>query len=112
MNALKNKVQLIGNLGNDPEIKTLENGKKWAKFSIAVNESYLNSKGEKVTETQWVNITAWAGQAKMVEKFLHKGMEVIIEGKLVCRNYTDKEGVKKYVTEILAQELMMLGKKQ
>jgi single-strand DNA-binding protein len=112
MNALKNKVQLIGNLGNDPEIKTLDNGKKLAKFSIAVNESYLNNKGEKVTETQWVRIIAWAAQAKIVEKFLLKGTEVMIDGKLVSSNYVDKEGVKKYVTEIMAQDLLVINKKQ
>ena len=112
MNALRNKVQLIGNLGNNPEVITLDSGKKLAKFSIATNESYKNAKGEKVTDTQWHNVIAWNKTAEIVEKYLTKGNEVAIEGKLTSRSYEDKEGVKKYITEIVVNELLMLGGKQ
>jgi single-strand DNA-binding protein len=111
MNALVNKVQLIGNLGNAPEVKTLESGKKMARFSVATNESYRNAKGEKVTETQWHNLVAWGKLAEIVEKYLVKGKEVAIEGKLINRSYNDKEGNKKYITEIQVNDLKMLGAK-
>ncbi len=111
MYALKNKVQLIGNLGNAPEVKTLESGKKMARFSVATSESYRNAKGEKVTDTQWHNLVAWGKVAEIVEKFLTKGKEVAIEGKLINRSYNDKEGNKKYITEIQVNELLMLGAK-
>lgn len=111
MYALKNKVQLIGNLGQDPDIKETENGKKLARFSIATNENYRNAKGEKVTETTWHNLIAWGKVAGIVEKYLHKGSEVAIEGKLISRSYTDKEGIKKYITEVQVNELLMLGSK-
>ena len=111
MYALKNKVQLIGNLGNAPEVKTLESGKKMARFSVATNEIYRNAKGEKVTETQWHNLVAWGKVAEIVEKYLTKGKEVAIEGKLINSSYNDKEGNKKYITEILVNELLLLGVK-
>ena len=111
MYALKNKVQLIGNLGNAPEVKVLEAGKKMARFSIATSDAYRNAKGEKVTETQWHNIVAWGKVAEIAEKFLLKGSEVALEGKLVNRNYTDKEGVKKYITEVVVNELLLMGNK-
>jgi single-strand DNA-binding protein len=111
MYALKNKVQLIGNLGNAPEIKTTESGKKLARFSVATNESYRNAKGEKITETQWHNLVAWGKVAEIAEKFLVKGSEVAIEGKLTNRSYTDKEGVKKYISEVQVNEVLMLGEK-
>ena len=110
MYALKNKVQLIGNLGNAPEIKTTENGKKLARFSIATNEVYRNAKGEKVKETTWHSLVAWGKIAGIVEKYLNKGSEVAIEGKLISRSYT-KDGVKKYITEVQVNELLMLGSK-
>ena len=110
MNTLRNKVQLIGNLGNDPEILTLESGKKLAKFSIATNENYKNAQGEKVTDTQWHNIVAWGKTADIVEKYVGKGKEVAIEGKLTSRSYDTKEGEKRYVTEVVCNELLMLGK--
>ena len=91
MNTLRNKVQLIGNLGNDPEIITLESGKKLAKFSIATNESYKNAMGEKVTDTQWHNIIAWNKTAEIIEKYVTKGNEIAIEGKLTSRSYENKE---------------------
>ena len=111
MNALKNKVQLIGNLGNVPEVRNTESGKKLVRFSIATNESYHNAKGEKVTETQWHNLIAWGKVADIAEKYLAKGTEVAIEGKLMNNNYTDKEGNKRYNTEIQVHELLLLGSK-
>ena len=110
MNTLRNKVQLIGNLGNDPEIVNLESGKTLAKFSIATNESYKNAQGEKVTDTQWHNIVAWGKTAQIIEKYVTKGKEVAIEGKLTSRSYDDKTGNKRYVTEVVCSELLMLGK--
>ena len=111
MYTLKNKVQLIGNLGNAPEVKTTENGKKLCRFSIATNESYRNTQGEKVTETTWHQLIAWGAIAEIAEKYLNKGSEVAIEGKLINRNYTDKEGAKKFITEIQVNELLLLGSK-
>lgn len=110
MSTLRNKVQLIGNVGNDPEIVNLESGKKLAKFSIATNETYKNAKGEKVTDTQWHNIVAWGKTAEIIENYLGKGKEVGIEGKLTSRSYDDKDGIKRYVTEIVCSELLMFGK--
>ncbi|MET0391518.1 MAG: single-stranded DNA-binding protein [Chitinophagaceae bacterium] len=111
MYALKNKVQLIGNLGNTPDIRTTEAGKKLARFSVATNETYRNAKGERITETQWHNLVAWGKVAEIAEKYLGKGKEVAIEGKLVSRSYSDKEGNKKYITEIQVSEILMLGAK-
>ncbi len=111
MYALKNKVQLIGNVGNAVEIKNTESGKKLARFSIATNESYRNTKGEKVTETTWHNLIAWGKVAELAEKLLQKGTEVVIEGKLTNRSYTDKDGNKKQMCEILVNELLLLGSK-
>ena len=110
MNALRNKVQLIGNLGQDPEIVLLDNGSKLAKFSVATNETYKNGKGEKVTETQWHNVVAWGKTADIIENYLAKGKEVAIEGKLIHRSYENKDGEKRYVSEIRCSELLMLGK--
>jgi single-strand DNA-binding protein len=112
MSTLRNKVQLIGNLGNNPEIITLESGKKLAKMSIATNETYKNAEGEKVTDTQWHNVVAWNKTAEIIEKYLQKGSEVAIEGKLTSRSYEDKDGTKKYITEIVCNEMLMLGSKQ
>lgn len=109
MYALKNKVQLIGNLGNAPEVKTTESGKKLARFSVATNESYRNASGEKVTETTWHNLVAWGKVAEIAEKYLTKGKEIAIEGKLINRSYNDKDGNKKYITEVQVNELLMLG---
>lgn len=110
MSTLRNKVQLIGNLGNTPEVIQLESGKKLAKFSIATNETYRNTKGESVKDTQWHNIVAWGKTAEIVEKYLEKGNEVAIEGKLTNRSYETKTGEKRYVTEVNCTELLMLGK--
>lgn len=110
MSTLKNKVQLIGHVGNDPEIKTFDGGKKLAKLSIATNESYKNDKGEKVEETQWHNLIAWGKTADIIEKYVIKGKEIAIEGKLTHKSYEDKSGEKRYVTEVVIDELLMLGK--
>jgi single-strand DNA-binding protein len=111
MYALKNKVQLIGHLGNQPDIRNTESGKKLARFSVATSEVYRNTKGEKITETQWHTLVAWGKLAEIAEKFLLKGTEVAIEGKLINRSYTDKEGNKKYITEVQVNELLLLGSK-
>ena len=111
MNTLKNKVQLIGNLGQDPEIINLESGKTLAKFSIATNDSYKNASGEKITDTQWHNIVAWGKTAQIIEKYVTKGKEVAIEGKLTTRSWEDKDGMKRYITEVVCNELLMLGSK-
>ncbi len=110
MSTLRNKVQLIGNVGNDPEIVHLESGKTLAKFTMATNESYKNAKGEKITDTQWHNIVVWGKTAEIVENYVPKGKEVGVEGKLTSRSYEDKEGVKRYITEIVCSELLLLGK--
>ncbi|WP_153797081.1 single-stranded DNA-binding protein [Foetidibacter luteolus] len=112
MYALKNKVQLIGNLGAKPEIRSLESGKKMARFSMATSEVYRNQKGDKVTETQWHSLVAWGKVAELAEKFLEKGTEVVIEGKLINRNYTDKDGIKRYVTEVQVGEILLTGSKR
>jgi len=112
MFALKNKVQLIGNLGNKPEVHTTEAGKKIARFSIATNEIYKDSNGERVTETQWHNLVAWGKVADIAEKYLDKGSEVVIEGKLVNRNYNGKDGNKKFITEVQVNEMLLLGEKK
>ena len=112
MNNLRNNVRLIGNLGMNPDVKELNGGKKLAKFSIATSETYKGEDGNKVTETQWHNLIAWGKQAEIVEKYLKKGNEVAIEGKLSSRNYTDKDGIKRYVTEIVVNELLLIGGKK
>ncbi|SRR5690554_6820086 len=111
MSTLRNKVQLIGNLGKDPEIVNFDGDKKLAKFTIATNETYKNQKGEKVTDTQWHNVVAWGKTAGIIENYLTKGKEVAIEGKLTSRSYDDKDGNKRYITEIVCNELVMLGSK-
>jgi len=110
MNALRNKVQLIGNVGNDPEIKTFDGGKKLATLTIATNESYKNEKGEKIEDTQWHKVVAWGKTAEIIEKYVVKGKEIAVEGKLTHRSYEDKNGEKRYVTEVLVSELLLLGK--
>lgn len=111
MNTIRNKVQLIGNLGNDPDVKQLESGKTLAKLSLATNDRYTNQKGEKVEDTQWHNLIAWGKTAELAEKYLKKGSEVAIEGKLTSRSYESKEGQKKYITEVVINEILMLGGK-
>ena len=112
MNNMKNKVQLVGNLGNAPEIKTLENGTKMAKMSIATNETYINQKGERVVETEWHNVIAWGKTAELAEQLLRKGSEVIVEGKLTHRDFTGTDNVKRYFTEVVINSFLLLDKKQ
>ena len=111
MYSLRNKIQLIGHVGNDPEVKTTEDGKKLVRLSLATNESYRNTEGEKVTNTQWHQIIAWGAVAEIAEKFLEKGTQVGIEGKLINRSYTDKEGIKRLISEIQCSEILLLGPK-
>ena len=111
MSTLRNKVQLIGNIGNEPKIMNLENGNKVARFSMATNEYYRNAQGEKVQSTQWHYVVAWDKKADIIEQYAHKGKEVAIEGKLISRSYTNEVGVKCYVTEIVASEILLLGTK-
>jgi len=110
MNTMRNKVQLIGNVGNDPEIKTFDGGKKVVNFTLATNESYKNDKGEKVEQTEWHRISAWGNTAEIIEKFVTKGKEIAIEGKLTHRSYDDKNGEKRYITEAVASDVLLLGK--
>ena len=107
---MRNKVQLIGNVGNDPEIKTFDGGKKVVNFTLATNESYKNDKGEKVEQTEWHRISAWGNTAEIIEKFVTKGKEIAIEGKLTHRSYDDKNGEKRYITEVVASDVLLLGK--
>lgn len=107
---MKNKVQLIGNVGNDPEIKTLDSGRKLAHLSIATSEKYTNDKGEKVEQTEWHRVTAWGKTAEIIEKYVVKGKEVAVEGKLTHRSYDDKNGEKRYVTEVVVNEILLLSK--
>ena len=108
MNTLRNKVQLIGNLGNDPEIITLESGKKLAKFSLATNENYKDKDGQKQTKTDWHNVVAWNKTVDIIEQYVSKGKEIAIEGKLSNRSYEDKEGQKRYTSEVIINELLLL----
>jgi single-strand DNA-binding protein len=109
LHAMKNKVQLIGHVGQDPEVKTVNN-KKVATLTIATNDFYFNEKGDKVEQTEWHRITAWGKTAEIIEKYVTKGKEIAVEGKLTHRSYDDKDGNKRYVTEILVLELLLLGK--
>jgi single-strand DNA-binding protein len=112
MNAMKNRVQLIGHLGAAPEVRDLNSGKKVAQFSMATSDYYKNSAGERVQETQWHQVVVWNKLAEIAESFLDKGKQVAVEGKLTYRSYEDKNGVKRYVTEILASDILMLDKKE
>jgi single-strand DNA-binding protein len=109
MNSLRNNVHLIGYVGANPEIKTTTSGKKVANFDIATTDVFYDPNGEKQTETMWHNMVAWGKTAETVEKFLVKGKEVVIQGKIANRSYLDKNGVKKYISEILVQEMLLVG---
>ncbi|HNE50458.1 MAG TPA: single-stranded DNA-binding protein [Chitinophagales bacterium] len=111
MSAIRNQVQLIGNLGKKPEIKTFGTDKKFATFSVATSDYYYDNKGDRQTQTQWHNVVVWGKQVDVVEKFLDKGSEVALTGKIVYRQYEDKEGVKRTITEINANDILLLGKK-
>jgi len=110
MKNMKNKVQLIGNVGQEPEVKTLGEGKKVANITLATNDYYINDKGDKVEQTEWHRVTAWGKVAEIIEKYVTKGKEIAIEGKLTYRSYDDKEGNKRYVTEVVANDILLLGK--
>jgi single-strand DNA-binding protein len=107
MNNLRNRVQLIGNLGMDPDMKEI-NGKSMAKFSLATSETYKNNEGNKITDTQWHNVVVWGPPAGIAQKYLKKGHEVAVEGKLVHRSYDDKDGNKKYISEVVVNEILLL----
>lgn len=111
MKSLRNSVQLIGRLGKDPEIRTFDKGRKLATFSIATSDSYKNQKGERVEDTQWHNIVIWGKLAEIAGKYLKKGSEVVVEGKLVHRAYETAAGEKKYMTEVNVNDLVMVGNK-
>ena len=108
MNSLSNSVRLIGRLGQNPELKKTENGKKVLRFSLATDESYKNAEGQKVTEATWHNIVAWNGLAELLEKYLKKGSRIALEGRISYRSYEDKKGETKYITEIIMNEFMFL----
>ena len=108
--SLRNKVTLIGRTGKDVEIVKFENG-KIAKVSLATSDHYTNALGEKVEETQWHNLVANGKLADIMEKYVEKGKEIAVEGKIIHRNWDDKEGVKHYITEIRVEELVLLGSK-
>lgn len=110
MNAMRNRVQLIGHVGQTPEIKTFEGGKKVANLTLATLEVYTNDKGEKVENTEWHRVTAWGKVAEIIEKYVDKGKEIAIDGKLSHRSYEDKDGFKRYITEVVANDILLLGK--
>ncbi|MBT8229668.1 MAG: single-stranded DNA-binding protein [Saprospiraceae bacterium] len=111
MNALRNSVQLVGNLGNEVDLKTLDSGTTVASFPLATNEYYKNAKGEKIQQTQWHNIIAWGKPAELMKSYLSKGSEVMVRGKLTSRSYEDKEGTKRYITEVRVNEFICFDKK-
>ena len=111
MSTIKNHVQLIGNIGQEPTITNLESGKKVARFSLATNENYKDSKGEKQIDTNWHTVVAWGKTAEIIEKYVSKGKEVGIVGKLKTRTYTTDDGNQRYVTEVEANEILLMGNK-
>lgn len=106
---MRNKVQLIGHVGQEPEIKNLEGGKKVATITIATNDVYYKENGDKVEQTEWHRVKAWGKIAEIVEKYVTKGKQVAIDGKLSHSSYDDKDGNKRYVTDIIANELVLIG---
>ncbi len=111
MTALKNSVRLIGHLGDNPKMRKLDSEKSVANFSVATNESYRDNNGNKMSETTWHKLVAWGKQAEVAEKYLKKGTEVAIEGKLTNHSYEDKNGETHYVSEIVVNEILVLDKK-
>jgi len=105
-----NKVMLIGNLGKDPEVKTLENGAKIATFPLATSENYKDKEGNRQTRTEWHNLVLWRGLADIAENYLHKGSQVFVEGRLSTRKWEDKEGHTRYTTEVIGDNLVLLGR--
>ena len=110
MSTMKNSVQLVGNVGQDPEIRNLEGGKKVANLSIATNECYKNEKGEKVDQTEWHRVVVWGASADIIEKYVVKGNQIGVVGKLTYKTYNDKEGVTRKITEILVSEVLLMNK--
>ena len=108
-----NKVILIGNVGKDPEIRHIEaNNVSVAKFPLATSETYKNKNGERITNTEWHNIVMWRFQAEFAEKYIKKGMQIFVEGKITSRSYDDKDGNKRYITEIIADNVRLLGRRE
>lgn len=112
MSSVRNSVQLVGNLGKDVEIKEFDSGSVMVSFTLATNEYYKNSKGEKVQETQWHKVVAWGKLGELMHKYLAKGSEVLVKGRLVSRTYNDKEGNTRYVTEVIANDFIVFSRKQ
>ncbi len=110
MSTLQNKVQLIGHVGQTPEIKKFDNGKKMARFSLATNDVYFNGKGEKVEQTYWHNLVAWGKTAELIENYVDKGKQIAVEGKLVNRSYETEKGEKRFISEVSINEIMFLSK--
>jgi single-strand DNA-binding protein len=111
MRNLRNRVQLIGNVGKEPQVRTFESGKTMASFSLATTETYLDQNGKRVNDTQWHQVIAWGKTANFIESYLDKGNRVAIDGKLIHRSYNDKDGTTKYITEVLVNEIMLLTAK-
>ena len=107
---MKNRVQLIGHVGQDPEIRSFEGGKKVANLNIATHDVYYKEEGEKVEQTEWHRVVAWGRLANLIEKYVFKGKEIALSGKITYRNYEDKEGVKRYITEVVADEVLLITK--
>ncbi len=111
MSTIKNHVQLVGNVGQEPTITNLENGKKVARLSLATNENYKDTNGEKQTDTNWHTVVAWGKVAEIIEKYVTKGKEIGISGKLKTRTYETESGITRYVAEVEANEILLLGSK-
>lgn len=111
MSNLSNKVQLIGNLGQDPETINLNDGKTLVKFSLATTDRYTNKQGEQVTDTQWHRVVAFNGTAGIISQYVKKGNKIGVEGKLVTRQWEDKAGEKRYITEVVCDQVLLLGGK-
>lgn len=111
MKNLRNKVQLIGRLGMDPEVIDFDSGKKKVKFTLATTDYHKDAEGNKTQTTEWHNLVVWGKTAGIAQEFLKKGSEIAVEGKLTHRSYEDKNGVKRYITEVIVDELVMMSKK-
>ncbi len=111
MKTISNSVRLVGHLGRDVDVKTFDNGRKMAQVSLATNETYVNKEGERVEDVQWHRLVGWGKTAELMEKLFTKGKQVAVEGKLVHREYTDKEGVKRQLTEISIRDFQLLSPK-
>jgi len=111
MGNIRNQVRLIGNLGRDPEFREISSGRKMARFSLATNDYYYGDQGEKIAETQWHQLVAWGKLAEISERLLHKGSELVVDGKLNTRSYTDKEGNRRSYTEVVVLEMALMDRK-